>query len=227
VWLVLGIAAAWCQQVKPSPDSPVTVQPGAPGQSSKILPPATGTAPLLKPTDADISFMRGMIMHHGQAVEMTKLMAARSHNQDLLELGKRISISQTDEMGFMKRWLADRGIAESEHAAMDHMAGMEHMDHRDMPGMDGMDMGAMPAMPGMLTPEQMDALRKATGPEFDHLFLTGMIQHHTGALTMVKQLFDTPGAGQDAVLFDFTSDVDNTQLAEIDIMRHMLEKEKQ
>jgi uncharacterized protein (DUF305 family) len=73
----------------------------------------------------------------------------------------------------------------------------------------------------------MDALRKAAGPEFDHLFLTGMIQHHTGALTMVKQLFDTPGAGQDPILFDFTSDVDNTQQAEIDIMRHMLAKEKQ
>ena len=105
------------------------------------------------------------------------------------------------------------------------MQGMDHskMDHSGMAGMDSMDNGSMP---GMLTPQQMDALRKATGTEFDHLFLTGMIQHHTGALTMVKQLFDTPGAGQDAVLFDFTSDVDNTQQAEIDIMRHMLAKEK-
>jgi uncharacterized protein (DUF305 family) len=96
------------------------------------------------------------------------------------------------------------------------MAGMDH-DHMDM---------AMPMMPGMLTKEQMKALAAATGPEFDHLFLTGMIQHHTGALTMVKDLFRVPGAGQDPRLFDFASDVDNTQQAEIDIMRHML-KEKQ
>ncbi len=88
-----------------------------------------------------------------------------------------------------------------------------------------MDMGAMPMMPGMLTPEQMKALAAAAGPAFDHLFLTGMIQHHTGALTMVKGLFASPGAGQDPQLFDFASDVDNTQQAEIDIMRHML-KEK-
>jgi uncharacterized protein (DUF305 family) len=81
-------------------------------------------------------------------------------------------------------------------------------------------------MPGMLTSQQMEALAKATGPRFDHLFLTGMIQHHTGALVMVKDLFRVPGAGQDPRLFDFASDVDNTQQAEIDIMKHML-KEKQ
>ena len=165
---------------------------------------------LAEPTKADVEFMQGMIMHHSQAVEMTKLVAAKSHNPDILELGRKIDISQTDEMGFMKRWLQDRGKPIS--------------DMEDMPGMDMSSM--MPAMPGMLTKAQMDALRKAEGPEFDHLFLTGMIQHHTGALYMVKQLFATAGAAQDAWLFDFTSDVDNTQQAEIDIMRHMLEKEK-
>ena len=82
----------------------------------------------------------------------------------------------------------------------------------------------MPPMPGMLTKVQMEALRKASGPQFDHLFLTGMIQHHTGALIMVKELFANPGAGQDPQLFDFASDVDNTQQAEIDIMRHMLKE---
>jgi uncharacterized protein (DUF305 family) len=156
--------------------------------------------------------MQGMIMHHNQAVEMTALMPSRSKNPQLMELGQRISISQTDEMAFMKHWLEDRGYS----ASPAPMA--------DMPGM---DMSSMPAMPGMLTAKQMDALRNATGPEFDHLFLTGMIQHHNGALTMVKELFKTPGAGQDALLFDFTSDVDNTQQAEIDVMRHMLAKEKQ
>ena len=89
-----------------------------------------------------------------------------------------------------------------------------------------MDMSreSMALMPGMLTPEQMETLRKAKGAEFDHLFLTGMIQHHNGALTMVKDLFDTAGAGQDADLFNFATDADNTQRAEIKIMQAMLEK---
>lgn len=92
--------------------------------------------------------------------------------------------------------------------------------------MAGMDMShdSMALMPGMLTPEQMEALRKAKDSEFDHLFLTGMIQHHNGALIMVKDLFDTAGAGQDAELFDFATDADNTQKAEIRIMQTMLEK---
>ena len=94
------------------------------------------------------------------------------------------------------------------------------------PGMAGMDMSREPMglMPGMLTPEQMEALRKAKGAEFDRLFLTGMIQHHDGALTMVKDLFDTAGAGQDAELFNFATDADNTQRAEIRVMEAMLEK---
>jgi uncharacterized protein (DUF305 family) len=82
----------------------------------------------------------------------------------------------------------------------------------------------MALMPGMLTPEQMEALRKANGIGFDHLFLTGMIQHHNGALIMVKDLFDTAGAGQDAELFDFATDADNTQRAEIKVMQIMLDK---
>jgi uncharacterized protein (DUF305 family) len=95
-----------------------------------------------------------------------------------------------------------------------------------MPEMPGMDMShqVMPLMPGMLTPEQMEALRKAKGAEFDCLFLTGMIQHHNGALAMVKDLFDTAGAGQDADLFNFATDVDSGQRAEIRIMQTMLEK---
>src|SRR5262249_21188913 len=82
----------------------------------------------------------------------------------------------------------------------------------------------MALMPGMLTPEQMEALRKAKDAEFDHLFLTGMIQHHDGALIMVKDLFDTAGAGQDAEVFNFATDADNAQRAEIRLMQTMLEK---
>src|SRR5260370_1340090 len=158
--------------------------------------------------------MQGMIMHHSQAVEMTDMLLARTHNEDLRTLGRRISISQTDEMKYMKQWLEDRGQPEGmNHANMDH----SKMDMKSM---------SMPMMPGMLTAEQMKALANATGDLFDHLFLTGMIQHHTGALVMVQDLFDTPGAGQDAVLFDFATDVDNTQSAEINIMQGMLLKEK-
>jgi uncharacterized protein (DUF305 family) len=126
-------------------------------------------------------------------------------------LGARISRSQSGEIKFMQRWLASRGEALS-------------MATREMPNMD-MPHEKMALMPGMLTPEQMEALRKAKGAEFDRLFLTGMIQHHNGALTMVKDLFDTAGAGQDADLFNFASDADNTQRAEIRIMQTMLEKE--
>ena len=112
------------------------------------------------------------------------------------------------------------------------MPGMDTQDahtqdrHTQGMGMPGMDMSRekMALMPGMLTPEQMEALRKAKGPEFDRLFLTVMMQHHNGALTMVKDLFDTAGAGQDADLFNFATDVDNTQRAEIQIMQTMLEK---
>src|SRR4029077_20511726 len=93
-----------------------------------------------------------------------------------------------------------------------------------MPGMD-MTQDSKDLMPGMLTPEQMETLRKAKGAEFDQLFLTGMIQHHGGALTMVKDLFETAGAGQDADLFNFATDADNTQRAEIKIMQAMLEQQ--
>jgi len=188
---------------------PVVVQPGAPGEPSKTLPASTkGTLP--PRSKADVEFMQGMIMHHAQAVEMTALIESHTDNKELRALGARINSSQTDEIKFMKRWLAARG----EKALM------------PMPAMAGMDMppGGMALMPGMLTAEQMEALRKAKGAEFDRLFLAGMIQHHNGALTMVKDLFDTAGAGQDAELFGFATDVDTGQRAEIRIMQGMLEK---
>ena len=119
-------------------------------------------------------------------------------------------------MKYMQQWLEDRRQPVSMgHAHMEHMGNMK-----------GMDMGSMPMMPGMLTPQQMQALSKATGRGIRSPLLTGMIQHHTGALVMVRDLFDTPGAGQDAVLFDFATDVDNTQRVEINIMQGMLLKEK-
>ena len=197
------------------PATPVVVQPGAPGQPTRTLPPSTrATLPPRSP--ADVRFMQGMIMHHAQAVEMTALIESHTTTKDLRLLAARISHSQSDEIKFMKRWLEARG--EPISAMMPEMPGMH------MPGMD-MSSHAMPMpglMPGMLTEKQMEALKKAKGEEFDRLFLTGMIQHHSGALTMVKDLFDTAGAGQDAELFNFATDVDSGQRAEIRIMQTML-----
>jgi uncharacterized protein (DUF305 family) len=201
------VATAFAQQT--GSDSPVIVQPGAPGKPSKTLPSNTsGTLP--QRSKADVEFMQGMIMHHAQAVEMTALIASHTENKELRGLGARISSSQSDEIKFMKRWLAARGEPISTE-----MAGMRGMDASG---------GAMALMPGMLSAQQMEALRNAKGAEFDRLFLTGMIQHHDGALTMVKDLFDTAGAGQDAEIFNFATDADNTQRAEIKIMQSMLEK---
>jgi uncharacterized protein (DUF305 family) len=208
---VFFCSTARAQQTDPA--KPVVVQPGAPGQPSRTLPPSTkGTLP--PRSQADIEFMQGMIMHHSQAVEMTALIASHTENKDLRSLGARISRSQSDEIKFMQRWLAARG----EPVSM-AMPGMPDMDRSDM------SHGPMGLMPGMLTPEQMEALRKAKGAEFDRLFLAGMIQHHNGALIMVKDLFDTAGTGQDAELFDFATDVDSGQRAEIRIMQAMLERE--
>lgn len=182
----------------------VVVQPGAPGKPTKTL-PRTTRATLPPSSPADVQFMQGMIVHHAQAVEMTALIESHTENKDVRSLGARISRSQADEIKFMKRWLASRGqpVSPAMHGTHD----MHHMH-----------------MPGMLSEEQMEALRKARGEEFDRLFLTGMIQHHDGALTMVKDLFDSPGAGQDAELFNFATDVDSGQRAEIRIMQSMLEK---
>jgi uncharacterized protein (DUF305 family) len=209
VLAVLLIPAAYAQKENPPAAPSVVVQPGAPGEPSRTLPPSTRpTVPHL--SQADVAFMQGMIMHHSQAVEMTAMIPSRTENKDVGSLGAKISSSQADEINFMKRWLVTR----REPTSM------------TMPGMPEMDMSgqAMPPMPGMLTAKQMEALRQAKGAEFDRLFLTGMIQHHNGALIMVKDLFDTPGAGQDADLFNFATDADNTQRAEIRIMQGMLEQ---
>ena len=201
--LSLSVSA---QQAEPA--TPVVVQPGAPGQPTRTLPPST-RATLPPYTPADVQFMQHMIMHHAQAVEMTALIESHTQNARLRTLGERISRSQSDEISFMKRWLMTRG--EPVSPAMPEMPGMDMSSHQML-------------MPGMLTPKQMDALRKAKGEEFDELFLKGMIQHHNGALSMVKDLFDSAGAGQDAELFNFATDVDSGQRAEIKVMQTMLDQ---
>src|SRR5438552_10673976 len=162
--LSLTVCAQQAGQQQADQGPPVVVQPGAPGQPTRTLPPSTrATLPPRSP--ADVQFMQGMIVHHAQAVEMTALIESHTQNKDLRLLGARISHSQSEEIKFMKRWLEARGEPTSPA----------------MPEMPGMDMSNQPMlMPGMLTPKQMEALKKAKGAEFDQLFLTGMIQHHNG-----------------------------------------------
>lgn len=220
--VALGAAIAFGQKPDALAEGATIVQPGAPGENSKTLTTAPPSVPPRVLTEADVKFMQGMIHHHSQAVEMTDLLKTRGRDKNLQELGKRISISQTDEIQFMRQWLQDRGKPVPmmmNHVAMIH-DGSGSMSGMAMPGM------VMPMMPGMLSPQQMDALAKATGRPFDRLFLTGMIQHHRGALVMVQDLFETAGAGQDNVLYDFATDIDNTQRAEIEIMQRMLKEMK-
>ncbi|MGA1369599.1 MAG: DUF305 domain-containing protein [Blastocatellia bacterium] len=184
----------------------VIVQPGAPGKEARVL-PATTKARLTPISAADVQFMQGMITHHAQAVEMTALIETRTTNEEVRSLGARISHSQADEIRMMKRWLLSRGYPVEE-------AGGHHHHHGMMHGL----------MPGMLTPKQMEALAAARGEEFDRLFLEGMIMHHGGALTMVEELFAVAGAGQEAEIFHFATDVDSGQRAEIRVMQTMREK---
>jgi uncharacterized protein (DUF305 family) len=191
--------------------SAAVVQPGSPGETSAVVAPGTGSNAVPQATEADIRFMQGMIHHHAQALDMTELIDARTGDPDMRKLGLRIHVSQTDEIKMMQRWLQARG-----QDAPDPRA------HRDMAGMEGMDHMVM--MPGMLTPDEMQRLASALGREFDRLFLQGMIKHHNGALIMVKDLFATPGAGQQSEIFAFASDVEADQKMEIDRMADMLKE---
>lgn len=222
---------------EPPPEAPTPdaggriVQPGAPGEPTKSwdgsdLDEVEGVAW----TEADVTFMQGMIHHHAQALEMTALIEERTETEAIRQMGLRMEISQGDEIALMSRWLeardrsvpawrsmstirADGGAGEArggtEHAGMDHAT----MDHTE---------GTLHAMPGMLSPQQMRDLEAARGEEFDRLFLEYMIQHHEGAIVMVRELFSVPGAGQESRVFHFASEVDADQTIEIRRMRQLL-----
>jgi uncharacterized protein (DUF305 family) len=189
-------------------------------------PPAT--APARDYTQADVDFVQGMIMHHAQAVVMSDWATTHDARPDLQILCKRIALSQRDEITMMQQWLQDRHLPVPDPLHMLHPAGhgaMHDGGAMHMPGMNmsGMDMnGHQMTMPGMLTPEQLHQLDAARGPAFDRLYLTGMIRHHEGALTMVASLFATPGAGQQPEISTFAIDVDASQRAEIARMEAML-----
>jgi uncharacterized protein (DUF305 family) len=152
-------------------------------------------------TEADVRFMSGMIGHHAQALAMAALAPRNGANPEVRRLAERITAGQQDEIGTMERWLRARGkpVPDPHHAMHDH------------------------PVPGMLTEAQMQGLEQARGPEFDRLFLTYMIQHHRGAVAMVKQLYGTPGAAQDDTVFKFADDVGVDQTTEIARMERMLD----
>lgn len=163
-------------------------------------------------TRADVQFMQGMIHHHAQAIIMARWAPTHGARQDVKVLAARIGVGQADEIALMQPWLSER-----REMVPDPLA------HHDMPGhqMSGMAMSDS-LMPGMLTAVQMSQLERAEGPEFDRLFLSFMIQHHEGALTMAQRLFSSPGAGQDTFVWKFASEVEADQSTEIERMQSML-----
>ena len=160
-------------------------------------------------TAADIQFMDGMIAHHAQALLMAGWASSHGASPSVLTLTSRITNAQQDEIAGMQKWLRDRHQPVPEpdpHGMMMNMNGMQH----EM------------LMPGMLTESQLKQLDGARSKEFDRLFLTFMIQHHRGAVTMVNDLFDTYGAAQDISVFKLASDIGADQTTEIERMQKML-----
>jgi uncharacterized protein (DUF305 family) len=180
------------------------IQPGAPGEPAREL--SADEALRIADTSyspADVRFMADMIPHHHQAIQMAELVAERTNRPELIDVAGRINVSQGDEIAFMQQWLRERGEDVPEPTAHSAM----HMSHE---------------MAGMATPEQMAELAASTSTDFDRLFLTLMITHHEGAVTMVEDLMEQPGAAYDPVLFEFTGDIVNDQTAEIERMNALL-----
>lgn len=203
--MVAGILACGVVGCATSMQSAQSGMPtGAPRTPAEQARADSGRMPF---TAADVHFMQGMIHHHAQAVVMAGWAQTHGARPDVKTLAQRIDVAQRDEMAFMQRWLRER-----------HQDAPDPLEHYQM----GMSMSPSELMPGMLTDEQMKQLDAARGPEFDRLFLTDMIQHHQGAITMVDRLFASPGAGQELYVFRFASDVNADQTTEIERMRLML-----
>jgi uncharacterized protein (DUF305 family) len=172
-------------------------------------PPGLGQYPY---SDADVEFMAGMIPHHAQAVIMAGWCDSHGARKDVATLCGRIVIAQRDEIKLMQTWLGDRGQPVPDATSTKHHMKMANGVEHDM------------LMPGMLTDEEMAALDRARGSEFDRLFLQGMIRHHQGAIDMVDVLFKSYGAAQDETVFKFANDVQADQAVEINVMKDMLDQ---
>ncbi len=203
--LAATTAIAACGGMQPSAQAPAPKPAKRPMTPAEVARADSGRPPY---TRADVDFISGMIGHHAQAVVMAKWAPSHGASASVAGLCERIAVAQTDEIVFMQRWLRERHEVVPDADPRGHMmAGMSHPM----------------LMPGMLTPEQMAQLDAARGPEFDRLFLTFMIQHHNGAVSMVDGLFGSYGAAQDDLIFKFASDVYADQTTEIDRMYKMLD----
>lgn len=218
--VLAGLAAARsarAQQPAPRPSDQLT-----PAQFEALFRARSDSA-RMHFTTADVHFMTGMIEHHGQALVMAAMAPTHGASASLQTLCERIINAQKDEIATMQQWLRERRqpVPEVETKGTMVMLRFPH-DSSSMPGMDmGGGEKAM-RMPGMLTPEQMAALDRARGTEFDRLFLQGMIQHHGGAIAMVRDLWDTPGEGGDEQAFKLSNDIQVDQATEIARMQLML-----
>jgi len=212
-----GSASAPVSTAPAPADHPLTAAEVAHGDSAGIA-EAQRDSMRLPYTAADVAFMTGMIGHHSQAIVMAKMAPSHGASPAVETLCERIINAQRDDIVLMQRWLRYR----RQPVPMVDTSGMAMMPGRMMPGMVMEGDHPMALMPGMLTADQLKALDAARGPAFDRLFLTDMIQHHRGAVGMVKQLFETTGAGQDEAVFKFASDVNVDQTTEIARMEKML-----
>jgi uncharacterized protein (DUF305 family) len=210
VALLLIAVAAVAASVCPSRASAQAAPPAAKraADSTYARKPRADTAPMTYTHD-DVFFMQGMISHHAQAIVMARWAPTHGASPWVRTLCERIINAQTDEIVLMQQWLRDRHqtVPEAKPAPMKMK-------------MNGMEQEML--MPGMLTDAQLSQLDAARGAEFDRLFLRFMIQHHKGAVSMVKDLFATDGAGQDELVFKFASDVNVDQTTEIARMQDML-----
>lgn len=210
----LASGCATSSRTEPTAPTPPATTAPTPGTDAQALAElerlywARQDSALANYTEADVRFMSGMIAHHAQAIVMASLATEREASSAIRTLAARIISSQQDEIATMQEWLRDRGLPVPEL----HGSGADLMVH----GVDHTHMA------GMLSPEQLQELRQASGPEFDRLFLTFMIQHHRGAVEMVEQLFASDGAAQDHVVFRLASDIQVDQRTEIARMERML-----
>jgi uncharacterized protein (DUF305 family) len=202
--LALTVAGAFGCRSLSGGSEPALIQPGAPGDPPRaITPQAAADLSQIRHTAKEVQFVEGMIAHHQQALSMTALIPERTSSTDIRLLGRRIELSQADEIQMMRGWLTAQGVAPPDASHHEHNATL---------------------MPGMLTTEEMGRLGDATAAAFDRLFLEFMIKHHGGALTMVEELFSVAGAGQQSDIFAFASDVEADQRIEIERMSAMLQE---
>lgn len=189
----------------PAPPTPAPASPGPPPVTTNAAAIAKARADSARYpyTEADVEFMTKMIGHHSQAVQISRWALTHGANAAVVRLAERVINAQVDEITIMQQWLIDR--------------------QKPVPGLGG-DAGHVHHvhMAGMLTEAQLQQLDAARGPAFDRLFLTFMIQHHKGAVDMVRKLFGTGGAAQDLLVFKFANDVQVDQTTEVARMEQML-----